>query len=97
MAVYKYCKKLFDEAWDGSPIRHLGVRVSELSSSDCVQLSLFDKDWEKQKNADRAVDQIRMKFGPYSIVRSNFLWSGLKPLEGGLSDDASYPVMKSIL
>lgn len=97
MAVYKYCKKLFDEAWDGSPIRHLGVRVSELSSSDCVQLSLFDKDWEKQKNADRAMDQIRMKFGPYSIVRSNFLWSGLKPLEGGLSDDASYPVMKSIL
>ena len=96
-AIYEYCKKLFDEAWDGKPIRHLGVRVSDLTLADHVQLSMFEKDWEKQKKADQAVDQIRKKFGPHSIVRSNFLWSGLKPLEGGLSDDASYPVMKSIL
>ena len=96
-AIYEYCKKLFDEAWDGKPIRHLGVRVSDLSTADHVQLSMFEKDWEKQKKIDRTVDQIRMRFGPGTIVRSNFIWSGLAPLEGGLSDDASYPVMTSIL
>jgi DNA polymerase-4 len=58
---------------------------------------MFEKEWEKQKVIDRAVDQIRMKFGPGSVIRSNFLWSGLAPMEGGLSDDASYPVMTSIL
>ncbi|HHU49374.1 MAG TPA: DNA polymerase IV [Clostridiales bacterium] len=96
-AIYEYCKKLFDEAWDGKPIRHLGVRVSDLSTADHVQLSMFEKDWEKQKKIDRTVDQIRMRFGPGTIVRSNFIRSGLAPLEGGLSDDASYPVMTSIL
>ncbi|HHY82368.1 MAG TPA: DNA polymerase IV [Clostridiales bacterium] len=96
-AIYGYCKQLFDEAWKGEPIRHLGVRVSDLSPASNVQLSMFERDWEKQKKVDRAVDQIRMKFGPGSIFRSNFLWSGLAPLEGGLSDDASYPVMTSIL
>jgi len=96
-AIYEYCKKLFNEAWDGKPIRHLGVRVSDLSSTDYVQLSMFEKDWEKQKKIDQAVDQIRVRFGPGALIRSNFLWSGLKPLDGGLTDDSSYPVMTSIL
>ncbi|HHU79363.1 MAG: DNA polymerase Y family protein [Caldicoprobacterales bacterium] len=96
-AIYEYCKRLFDEAWGGEPIRHLGVRVSDLSPAVHIQLSMFEKEWEKQKVIDRAVDQIRMKFGPGSVIRSNFLWSGLAPMEGGLSDDASYPVMTSIL
>lgn len=96
-AIYEYSKMLFNEAWDGKPIRHLGVRVSDLSSADYVQLSMFEKDWEKQNKIDRAVDKLRIRFGPGALVRSNFLWSGLKPLEGGLTDDASYPVMTSIL
>ncbi len=95
--IYDYSKHLFNEAWKGEPIRHLGVRVSDLSSADQVQLSMFEKDSEKQKKVDRAVDQIRMRFGPGSLIRSNFLWSGLAPLEGGLSDDAAYPIMTSIL
>jgi len=96
-AIYEYCKRLFDESWKGEPIRHLGVRVSELSTSDCVQLSMFEKDWEKQKKIDKVVDQLRMRFGPDYIIRSSFLWTRLAPLEGGLSEDSAYPVMTSIL
>jgi DNA polymerase-4 len=96
-AIYGYCKILFNEAWKGEPIRHLGVRVSELSPADYVQLSMFEKDWYKEKKIDKAVDQIRLKFGPGSIIRSNFLWTTMAPLQGGLTDDASYPVMTSIL
>jgi DNA polymerase-4 len=96
-AIYEYCKKLFDEAWQGEAIRHLGVRVSDLSTADYVQLSMFEKDWEKEKKVDKAVDQIRMRFGPGSIIRSNFLWTRIAPLQGGLTEDASFPVMTSIL
>ena len=96
-AIYGYSKRLFDEAWTGEPIRHLGLRVSNLSPAQHVQLSFFERDWEKEKKVDRAVDQIRMRFGPGALIRSNFLWSGLAPLEGGLTDDSSYPVMTSIL
>lgn len=96
-AIYECCKKLFDEAWKGEAIRHLGVRVSELSKADYVQLSMFERDWEKEKKVDRAIDQIRMRFGPGSIIRSNFLWTGIAPLQGGLTEDASFPVMTSIL
>lgn len=96
-AIYECCKKLFDECWKGEPIRHLGVRVSDLSTADYIQLSMFEKDWEKQRKVDRAIDQIRTKFGPDAIIRSNFLWSRLAPLQGGASDDAGFPVMTSIL
>jgi DNA polymerase-4 len=96
-AIFAYCKILFDECWKGEPIRQIGVRVSELTTGDHVQLSVFEKDWEKQKKVDRVVDQIRMKFGPDVIIRNNFLWSGLAPLQGGLSEDSAYPVMTSIL
>ncbi len=96
-AIYECCKRLFDAAWKGEPIRHLGVRVSRLSPADHVQLSMFEKDWEDQRRIDRAVDSIRTRFGPRAIIRSNFLWSRLAPLEGGLSEDASYPVMTNIL
>ncbi|HZK33714.1 MAG TPA: DNA polymerase IV [Bacillota bacterium] len=96
-AIYEYSKQLFDRSWRGEPIRHLGVRVSRLSTSDSVQLSMFEKNREDQRKLDQAVDRIRMKYGPGAIIRSNFLWTGLAPLQGGLTDDASYPVMTSIL
>jgi DNA polymerase-4 len=96
-AIYEYCRTLFNQAWKGEAIRHLGVRVSDLSAADYVQLSMFEKNWEKEKKVDKAVDQIRMRFGPGSIIRSNFLWTRIAPLQGGLSEDASYPVMTSIL
>lgn len=67
-AIYDYCKRLFDECWKGEAIRHLGVRVSELTTSDYIQLSMFEKNWERQKKLDKVVDQIRMKYGSESII-----------------------------
>ena len=96
-AIFEECKKLFDRMWKGEPIRHLGVRVSDLTASDSIQLSFLEKNWEKQKKVDAVIDRIRMKYGPGSIVRSGFLRSGLAPLQGGLSEDVSFPVMTSIL
>lgn len=41
--IYETACKLFDELWDDSPIRLLGIRTSKLSEESApVQLSLFD-------------------------------------------------------
>lgn len=94
-AIFLETKRLFDEMWKGEPIRHLGVRVSELCGNDFVQLSLIEENWSKQAKIDQAVDKIRLKFGAASVVRSAFLWSGLNALQGGVVED--FPVMSSIL
>ena len=41
--IYKTACQLFDELWDGTPIRLLGIRSSKLTdASEPVQMSLFD-------------------------------------------------------
>lgn len=75
--IYHTACILFDEIWTGAPIRLLGIRTSKLCNADePVQLNLFDytqkkPDSEKQRNLDRAIDEIRKKFGQDSIVRGS--------------------------
>ena len=40
--LYHYACTLFDETWDGSPIRLLGVSSSKLSKESSRQLNIFD-------------------------------------------------------
>ena len=93
--IYKQACKLFDTMWKKEPIRHLGVRVSELCGNDFIQLSLLEENNEKQRKVDRAVDEIRMKFGSSSVFRAGFLHSRLAPMQGGVVEE--FPVMTSIL
>lgn len=88
---------LFDEVWKREPVRNMGVRVSELCGSEFHQISIFeDGDVQKHRAIDRAVDDIRMKYGSTAVIRSSFLHSGLNPLNGGVGEE-NYPVMSSIL
>lgn len=95
--IFEEAMKLFDEAWKGEPIRQLGIRVSALTSSEFKQMSIFDyKNYKKEEAIDGAVDEVRMKYGSRSLIRSVFLHSGIKALNGGIGAE-SYPVMSSIL
>jgi DNA polymerase IV len=94
-AIYKEACALFDELWEGEPVRHLGVRVSDLCGNDFVQLSLLEDDYEKQRQVDKVVDDIRMRYGSFSVFRAGFLHSRLAPLQGGIVEE--FPVMTSIL
>ncbi|EGW36208.1 DNA polymerase IV [Desulfosporosinus sp. OT] len=96
-AIHEIACGLFDELWQGEPVRHLGVRVSELCRNDFTQLSLFEKDFEKQRAIDRTIDSIRERFGPDAVFRSSFLNSGVRFRSGGTVDDEEYPMMSSIL
>jgi DNA polymerase-4 len=95
--IWEIACQLFDELWKGQPLRHMGVRVSELCRNDFVQLSLFGRDYEKERKVDHAVDVIRERFGANSIIRSSYLHSGLKAITGGVVEEEEYPMMSSLL
>lgn len=73
--IYRQSLTLFDELWNGTPIRLLGIRTSKLvPDSEPVQLSLFDYAAplsEKQQKLDAALDSIRLKFGKDAIKRGS--------------------------
>ncbi len=75
--IYRLACALFDELWDGTPIRLLGIRTTKLvSEQEPVQLSLFDYKaplTEKQKKLDAALDQIRSRYGKDAIKRGSLL------------------------
>lgn len=49
-AIYRTACQLFDELWDGTPIRLLGIRTSKLTpDTEPVQMSIFDL---PQRDAD---------------------------------------------
>lgn len=83
-AIYHIACDLFDNLWNGTPIRLLGVRTSKLvSTSEPIQLSLFDINnqaettfpTQKQQQLDTALDSIRKKYGDDSVMRGSFLKS----------------------
>lgn len=95
--VYEISKQLFDELWDGSPIRKLGVSASELMDNDFVQITLFDSQTlQRQKAIDACIDAIRLRYGNHAAQRGCFLHSGIQPVTGGIGEE-DYPVMTSIL
>ncbi|WP_430886324.1 DNA polymerase thumb domain-containing protein [Fusibacter sp. JL216-2] len=94
MEIFKEAKSLFDELWDGRPIRHLGVRVSKLVQGHEKQLPLIDAQKnEKQERLDKTIDELRLKYGTRSILRSSFLHTGVKPVMGGVGEE-DYPMMR---
>ena len=95
--IYNELSKAFEECWRGEPIRQIGVRVTKLCSNEFFQSSLFDdKNIEKQRALDKAIDSIRNRYGNNSVIRSTFLHSGIKSINGGNGEE-DYPMMGSIL
>lgn len=79
--LYEQVCRLFDECWDNSPIRLLGVSTSKITKESLRQLNLFDHEKiEKQQKLDSAIDAIRNRFGKEAIMRAS---------EKGLSEKRS--------
>ena len=72
--IYQNTLELFDELWDGTPIRLLGIRTSKLvDEGEPEQLNLFDMEFPKKKDArqvkmEEAMKKLEEKFGK-GIVR----------------------------
>ena len=87
---------LFDELWDGTPIRHLGVHTSKVVSGDSLrQLNLFDMNrYEKLSKLDAVVDVVRERFGDDAIMRAIFLNNNVYHMAGGISPEKRKPNYK---
>ena len=78
--VYRLCNQLFAELWDGhTPLRLLGVALTDLTTEDTMQMSLFpDEKRERSRKLDKAYDAINKKFGTATIQRGANLQSNLR-------------------
>lgn len=94
--LYNEVKILFRELWTGKPLRHLGIRTSQLLPADGLQCSLFDVDFERKQALDRTIDELRIRYGKRSVQRGVFIHSGLSPVTGGVGED-DYQMMNSML
>lgn len=85
--LHAYACLLFDQAWDGRPIRHLGLHTSRISQGmDVRQMDLFDTtDYERLRRLDGTVDRIRGTYGIDAVKRAVFLGSPIDHLSGGVS------------
>ena len=81
--IYMAACRLFDELWDGSPIRLLGIRAEKVGETAARQLNIFDRtDYEKLERLDAALDAIRMRHGKDSVMRASFLNSPFDHMTG---------------
>jgi len=77
--IYQTACKLFDEIWNGKPVRLLGVRTSKLlSPEEPEQMDLFTYQKnklqsEKLQKLDAALDDIRKRYGKQAVVRGSLL------------------------
>lgn len=78
--VYQISRQLFGELWDGhTPLRLLGISLTELTREEQPQLSLFpDEGREKARRLDKAYDAINSRFGALAIMRGSSVQSGLE-------------------
>lgn len=75
--IYDTACQLFLEAWTGEPVRLLGIRTAKLvDASEPEQLSIFDikfpeKPDEKHQKLNRAMEEIRKKFGDGAVMKAS--------------------------
>ncbi len=80
--IYAVAKSVFSALWDRrTPLRLIGVSLTGITDGEDVQLSLFSEQEngskEKSRSVDRAVDEIRNKFGSDKLVRGTTYGSHL--------------------
>lgn len=75
--------KLFREKYKGGAVRNIGVRFDKLVDENYTVYTLFDdiEKIEKNKKLERAVDEIRDKYGYLSIQKATFLLEGSRVKE----------------
>ncbi len=70
--LYHTASILFQEHWDGLPIRKIAVTLSELMSDKTFQMTLFTN-YERKLALETAADFIKEKYGNASLMRASSL------------------------
>ncbi len=99
--LYEAACRVFLELWDKkTPLRQMGVQVTQLSQGGYCQYDLFSaagpEKIDKMARLDSAVDTLRQKFGEDSVRRARFLNGKVEHMAGGLSKERRTGVTKEI-
>lgn len=99
--LFEAACRLFDEAWDKiTPLRQLGVQVTQLSKEPYQQFDLFSGmspvQYERKLRLDETVDALRDKFGEDIIRRAKFARDPDVHMAGGLSKARRTGVTKPV-
>lgn len=87
--IFQSACRIFDEAWDGrTPLRQLGVQITQLAKEPYQQYDLFSsltpRQYERKLRLDETVDALRDKFGENVIHRAKFARNPDGHMAGGL-------------
>lgn len=86
--IYRKACTLFDQLWDHTPIRLLGVSTGKITDDAYSQMELFSSSAqsgpapEKLSKLNAAIDQIRDRYGEDSVKRARFLEGGSHMTKG---------------
>lgn len=73
--IYDTCVDIFNELYDGSPVRSIGISLGGLTDNETHQFSLFE-DLEREENEYQllaSVDEIKHRFGKNAANRGSSL------------------------
>ncbi len=99
--IFEAACRIFDEVWDrDTPLRQLGVQVTQLSSEPYQQFDLFSqltpKQYERKIRLDETVDALRDRFGEDIIRRAKFAKDKDSHMAGGLDKARRTGVTKPV-
>ncbi|MTT33240.1 DNA polymerase IV [Terrilactibacillus sp. BCM23-1] len=72
MDIFRAALELFDQYWDGLPIRGTSITLSNLQSAHQYQIDLFG-DLVKKERLSEAMDAMYSKYGSTAIIRASSL------------------------
>lgn len=61
--IYGNVKRLFQEAWNGEPLRLIGVSLTGLTEEEFVQFSLFEDPGRREQQKSKGTDGKQKKAG----------------------------------
>ena len=99
--LYREAARVFDEMWDRkTPLRQLGVQITELSDRPYQQYDFFSgltpRQYERKMILDETVDALRDKFGEDVLRRAKFANDPGGHMEGGLDKARRTGITKPI-
>lgn len=77
--LYETACRLFQETWNGDPVRLLGIRTAKLvDETEPEQITIFDVEIpqpldEKHKKLNAAVEELNARFGKGAVIKGTFL------------------------
>ena len=99
--LFRAACRIFDEAWDRkTPLRQLGVQVTQLTDEPYQQYDLFSdlspRQFERRLRLDETVDALRDRFGETIIRRAKFAKDPDGHMMGGLDKARRTGVTKPV-